>query len=195
MERKLFGETVLQKSKSEFFSATDLVKAGNKWRIMRDMPMFNLSAWLKTKSTVEFIEELKEQFGKVISRGEKTWIHPFLFIDLALALSPRLKIETYSWLHDHLLQNRNISGESFKRMSGALWAHQGNKRNFPQFMTILSERIRTMCGVTDWQTATEEQLQHRNQIHTEIAAISDVLKHNGEAVRLALLNHKKPELL
>ena len=32
MKRELFGHEISQKSKSEFFSATDLSKAGNEWR-------------------------------------------------------------------------------------------------------------------------------------------------------------------
>ena len=51
MKRELFGNEISQKSKIEFFSATDLVRVGNKWRFSRDLPMFNLSAFLTNIKT------------------------------------------------------------------------------------------------------------------------------------------------
>ena len=56
MKRLLFGEEISQKSKSTFFSATDLVKAGNKWRISEGLSPFKYSEWLRNKKTQEFIE-------------------------------------------------------------------------------------------------------------------------------------------
>ena len=95
MKRKLFGQEISQKSKSEFFSATDLVRAGNKRRIEHELPPFDLSQWLQTKK--EFINALKDQYGKVLISGcgHHTWVHPLLFIDIALAINPQLKIEVY----------------------------------------------------------------------------------------------------
>lgn len=187
MERVLFGVPVLQKSKSEFFSATDLVKAGNKWRIGNDISPFNFSMWLKSKSTTEFIAELEVEYGKVVSRSKKTWVHPFLFIDLALAISPKLKIETYKWMYDKLLANRNNSGDSYKKMCGCLYAHQGDKREFGKFVSSVANQIKDKCNVTDWQKATSAQLTKRNKIHNDISLLSNVLNNNHESVRLALL--------
>ena len=189
MRRELFGVEVQQKSKSEFLSATDLVKAGNKWRGMNDMVVFNFSAWLNKKATVEFIAELEKVYGKVMTRGKKTWVHPYLFIDLALAISPKLKIEAYDWLHDHLLANRNDSGDSYKKMCGSLYVHQGDKREFAALIKTTASMIRAKVGVTSWQNASEVQLKERDLIHHEIALLANVLKHNEEAVRLTLLNH------
>lgn len=189
MKRELFGIEVNQKSKSEFFSATDLVKAGNKWRIGHDMPPFNFSMWLKSKSTVEFIAELKEEYGNAIFRGKKTWVHPFLFIDLALAISPKLKIEAYKWIFDQLLANRNASGNSYKQMCGSLYAHHGNKREFHKFVSVIAKRIKEKCEVNDWQNANEAQLKKRDQIHHDISLLANAMNNNNEAVRLALLQH------
>jgi hypothetical protein len=97
MQRELFGHLISQNSKTEFFSATDLVKAGNQWRARQGLDHFNNSEWFRLKSTMEFVAELESKYTKVkISgkgRGKHTWVHPLLFIDLALAISPKLKIE------------------------------------------------------------------------------------------------------
>ena len=47
MKREIFGKEISQKSKSEFFSATDLVRAGNRWRIQNELEPFNMKAWLQ----------------------------------------------------------------------------------------------------------------------------------------------------
>lgn len=188
MKRELFGGEITQKSKSEFFSATDLVKAGNKWRVLNDKPTFNLSAWMSTKSTKEFVEELEERFGAVViksrGKGHHTWFHPYLFIDLALAISPSLKIEVYGWLFDHLIKNRNESGNSYKKMCGALYPRHKNKSEFTPFIKKLAMRIQRYCGVSNWQTATEVQLAKRNKIHEDIALLADAMNNNDEAVRI-----------
>lgn len=188
MRRELFGVEILQKSKSEFLSATQLVRAGNKWRREHDMTPFNLSQWMATRTTKDFISELEGRYGKVYTKGRgrnsQTWFHPFLFIDVALAISPTLKIEVYSWLFDHLLKNRNDSGDSYKLMCGALYVRHKNQRSFQDLIKGLALRIQRYCGVQDWQRATEEQLAKRNRIHEDIALLADVMNNNDEAIRI-----------
>lgn len=191
MKRELFGEEISQKSKSEFFSATDLVRAGNKWRILNGIQPFNMIEWLRQKSTKEFISELESKYGKVkISakgRGSHTWVHPFLFIDMALAINPKLKIEVYGWLYDQLLKYRNDSGDSYKKMTGALFLNHSNKSTFTKYIKEVAEKIRKSCNVEDWQSASEIQLELRDKIHENIALLCDVLKDNDQAVKIAIL--------
>ena len=191
MERELFGKKIRQKSKSEFFSATDLVNAGNRWRIVNDLPLFNLSSFLKNKKTKEFVRELEERYGKVTMKGrgknEGTWVHPLLFIDIALALNPKLKVEVYEWLFDHLISKRNRSGDSYRNMCGHLYTHHGQKKDFPKYISSVAEKIKIKCGVDNWETATEEQLSMRDDIHKAIILLSGVMRDNDETVRIALL--------
>ncbi len=194
MKRKLFGTTISQKSKSEMFSATDLVRAGNMFRMSKGMPAFNMQAWFKYQSTKEFMNELQDKYGDVkISgrgRGKHTWIHPLLFIDMALAISSKLKIEVYEWLFDYLIKARNESGNSYKNMCGKLYVRHSNKREFPLFISKIANQIKNKCQVEDWQYATKEQLALRNKIHYDIALLADVLNNNNEAVRIAMLQKK-----
>lgn len=195
MKRKLFGEEISQKSKSEMFSATDLVRAGNKWRIMNDIELFSVKKWLARKSTKEFIKELESDYGTVIIRSKgknrHTWVHPFLFIDLALAINPRLKVEVYRWLYDELLKYRNSSGDSYKKMAGALFLNAGNKSIFHREIKGFANDIKKACKVDDWEHATSEQLELRNKIHNNIALLCDVLKNNEDAVRIGIKKAKE----
>ena len=191
MKRALFGSEISQRSGSSFFSATDLERAGNMYRLANGLEPFKMAKWLQNKSTKEFILRLEEEFGEVkISargRGKHTWVHPFLFIDMALAISPDLKIEVYSWLFDELIRYRNESGDSFKKMAGALYQNSKNKRDFPKEIKIVAKKIKMACRVDDWQKSDEKSLKLRDKIQDNIALLTDVLNNNEQAVKIAIL--------
>ena len=196
MQREIFGGAVSQNSKTEMFSATDLVKIGNKWRILNDLPPFTMKSWLLNKSTIEFMAELEEKYGKgsvkksARAKGTHTWFHPLLFIDMALAISPKLKIETYEWLFDKLIQARNEGGDSYKLMCGSLYVRTSRKTNYPHYIAEVANKIKLACGVVDWQKADIVQLETRKKLHNDIALLADVLNNNDEAVRIAILKCK-----
>jgi hypothetical protein len=196
MIRQLFGSEIKQRSKSEMLGATDLVRAGNTWRMSNGIKsLFNLSQHLSLSSTKEFIEQIEREYGVAVvkSRGRnaQTWVHPLLFIDIALAINPRLKLEVYKWLYDNLLRYRNMSGDSYKKMTGVLWIKTSNKTDFTKNISKLAEIIRAECGVKDWQTATENQLKLRDKIHDNIALLADVMTNTKEAIRLAIIKAKE----
>jgi len=191
MKRKLFDGEISQKHKSTYLSATDLLKVGNNWRILNKLSPIKFNDWKKTKQTLDFIEALEKELGeKVIisgrGRGNHTWVHPYIFIDLALTISPKLKIEVYKWLYDELLKYRNDSGDSYKKMAGALYANASNKSNFHRGMSLTANLIKNACNVKDWQNANETQLKMRDRIHENIALLCDVLKDNNQAIRIGI---------
>lgn len=195
MKRPIFDGEVKQKSKSEFLSSTDLVKLGNRWRAINLMPQFDVSDWINTKQTKEFINELEKQFGTVYiagrGRGNDSWMHPYLFIDLALAISPTLKIEVYKWMWDELLKYRNLSGDSYRLMVGVLWDKTTNKALFQRSMIKLADTIKIECGVENWQNANQKQLALRDKIHENIALLAEVMTNTCEAIRLGIEKAKK----
>lgn len=190
LERSFMGSFVRQKSKTELFSATDLVKIANKKRRELDRPMFNFSAYLKLKSTKEFVEELQKENNTVIvksrGKGSSTWVHPFLFIDIALACDPKFKVEVYRWLYDQLLKYRNDSGDSYKKMVGSLYDKHSNKQSFHKYITKVANYIKTSCNVVDWNKANENQLFLRDKMHENIALLCSVLNSTNEAVRIGV---------
>jgi hypothetical protein len=191
MRKTIFGENIY--SDGKMYSSTDLVKVGNKWRIMKDLPTFCMKTWLASKGNKEFINELSLKFGSenvrvpAKGKGSHTMVHPLLFIDIALAINPKLKVETYEWLFQELIKSRDESDVPYKKMCGALYIRQGNKTAFPAYIQDVAEKIRLACNVTNWQEASEDQLQMRSQIQNNIALLADVLNNNDEAVRIAIL--------
>lgn len=191
MERELFGMPVRQNNQTQFLCANDLVAAGNKYRALNNMKLFDFRAWIDSQSNKEFIAEMQAQYGNVIEtkRGANgaTWVHPFIFIDLALAIDPKLKIETYKWMFDELIKKRNDSGDSYKKMCGALYENCGNKSNFHRGVSKTALMIQNACHVNDWNKASEQQLKLRDKIHENIALLCDVLRDNNQAIRLGIL--------
>lgn len=199
MKRELLGGIIKQKSKSGFFSATDLFSVGNQWRLINGMDMKTIQDYLQTKTHKEFIKELEaREGGKVVisgrGRGVNTWVHPLIFVDMALWLNPKLKIEVYEWIFDNLIKYRNDSGDSYKKMCGALMV-RANKTFFVDNIQKLCKLIQVECGVNDWNEATQEQLALRDRIHENIALLADVLNNNKEAIRIGILKAKENKLL
>ncbi len=190
LERQLLGSTIRQSSQTEFFSVKDLIYAGDKWRKANGMKAFSYDSWYNSTATKDFLTEVKAQYGEVIvSKRGKTgerWVHPFVFIDLALAINPKIKVEVYKWMMDELIKHRNTSGDSYKKMCGALFANCSNKTNFHRGVAATALLIQNACGVHDWNKATEEQLKLRDKIHENIALLSDILRNNNQAIRLGI---------
>jgi hypothetical protein len=190
MQRQLFNCEIRQNSKTTFFCLNDLEKAGNHFRALNKTAFFSLNSWINSQPTKEFISELEKQFGNVLTskRGKngETWAHPLLFIDMALAIEPKLKIEAYKFLMDELLKVRNNSGDSYKKMCGALFENCNNKSNFHRGISITARLIQEACNVKDWQQATENQLKLRDKIHENIALLCDVLRDNNQAIRIGI---------
>jgi len=198
LKRPFMGGEISQKSKSELFSATDLIRIGNIKRRELGIQSFNLSQFLNSKSTKEFIEELQKsnEFVLVSGRGRnsQTWVHPLLFIDIALALNPKFKIQVYEWLYDELLKYRNDSGISYKKMCGSLFENSKNKSEFHKYIVKVANYIKEKLKVKDWEHATQEQLELRDKIHENIALLSGVLRENNDAVKIGVdkaLENKK----
>ena len=191
MQRNLFGEIVRQNNQNGFISANDIVMAGNKYRAINGMKLFDFRAWIDSGSNKEFIQEMKNQFGDVIitkkGREGSTWLHPYICIDLALSIDPKLKIEVYKWLFDELLKFRNDSGDSYKKMCGFLFDNCTSKTTFHKDIAKVASQIQLACNVKDWQSASEEQLKLRDKIQNNIALLCDVLRDNNQAVRLGIL--------
>jgi hypothetical protein len=196
MKRKFYDGEVSQNSKTGYLSATDLFRIGNKYRASKGLGLIDISEFFRTKNVREFMSELEKAVGDKIKitargRGRHTWVHPYLFIDMALALDPKFKIKVYSWIYDNLLKYRNDSGDSYKKMAGALITIISNKSTFPKVITKIANKIKKECDVKDWQTATEYQLKLRDKIHEYIFILSDVLRDVGSLVDIAIEKAKK----
>lgn len=132
MKRDLNGLSVRQNSKTTMFNANDLLEIFN----ANAKTPKRLDKFLKAQDTQKYIEVIASDINsnnpkwgeldlQVIqtNRGRVnggTWMHPYLFIDFAMWLSPEFKLTCVKWIYDKLIVFRNESGDSFKEVSAAL---------------------------------------------------------------------------
>ena len=186
----------------------DLHRMGNEIRAHRGLGLKQIQSYFGLASTKELFDYLKHEDGYTddqihISRRGKdggTWVHPIVFIDMAMWYSPELKVQVIKWaLERALIKPKNESGDSFKLAMSAL------TDNFPEYFekpinyTKVSNAIAAACGVgTDddkWQRATEVQLKLRDDIQDNIVLLADVLPSVAECVNTAIAKAKKKALL
>ncbi|MCP4322636.1 MAG: KilA-N domain-containing protein [Alteromonadales bacterium] len=197
MERKLFSGVVRQNHKTGMLNANDLHKIGNAMRKGAELSPKQMGAYFMTDSADELIREicLVENIGidevKTSKKGKfgGTWVSPVLFVDMAMWYSPQLKVQIIKWVIDGLLDARDNSGESYKRMASALKQNFSNEFS-PIKMIEVANTIAAECkvgiGKDKWQTATEKQLKKRERIQDTVSIISDLCPNIGVALNKSI---------
>lgn len=198
MKRDLLGLSVRQDSKTRMFNANDMFKIGNKYRSKNGLSKKQLASFFNLTSTNELInaicieENISEDEVKISKRGKNggTWVHPILFIDMAMWYSPELKVRVLGWVIDGLLNARNDSGDSFKEMCKVLSREFKDEMSNPLIYAQVANQISNACGVgtqkDKWQKASERQLRLREKIQENVCLLADVMPNIGTCVNKAI---------
>lgn len=132
------GELEVQQRTSDgYFEAYSLLRL---WSLKFSKAK-NMNHFLDNKSTKEFIETLKDseshtrnsedgEFQAVIvSKGrmtkngktqDKLWMHPYLFIDFALWLSPTFKLTVIKFVYDQMIKFRIEAGLGYPQLTSSI---------------------------------------------------------------------------
>ena len=177
--------SVRQRTKDGYFNATDLVKIyGNVTGQRKD-----ISDFMRLKTTKDFetvISSNESDTGIIVSNGNQqvtksvievkkggkeqgTWMHPYMFIDFAMWLSPEFKYNTIKWVHDNLMKFRIESGDNYVAMCASLNRRYREQFGEPSPVVLFrreADRIRELLGVGDkpineW---SEYELDLRNEL-------------------------------
>ena len=182
MRRFIDGCEIRQKSKTEYFSVTDMLKIINRNRVLENKTVVSFSKYMSLQSTVEFLEALSADQGVpvdvLVSSNKKSgsWAHPFVLLDIVMWSCPKLRVEIYKWIYDNLLQYRNKSGVSFKEMNIALDAAfniGGRYWIYAQVANKIAEYCKVGFEDDRWNTATQEQLQLRDAIQNAVITVCE----------------------
>jgi len=201
MERKLCGKVVRQNHKTRMFNANDLHLVGNDLRKQAGLTQKQAASYFNLDSTKELInqiciiENLSSDDVKKSTRGKYggTWVHPILFADMAMWYSPELKVKILKWVMDGLLDVRDNSGDSYKKMASAL-KQSFTKEFTPLKMAEVANTIAAECRVGNgsgrWEKASQVQLDKRDSIQSAVALIADMCPNIGTAVSKAIIKTK-----
>lgn len=198
MQRELLGMTVRQDSKTEMFNANDMHKIGNEHRKINGMSEKQLASYFDLDSTTELLnaicleDNLKLDDVKQSKRGKNggTWVHPVLFVDMAMWYSPKLKAKIIRWVIDGLLSARNESGDSFKQMNKHLTKNFPKEFENPISYMQAANQVANACkvgtGKDKWQKASESQLKLRDKIQENVCLLADVTPNAGTCINKAI---------
>jgi len=191
MNRKIFGSEIEQ-NENGLLNAKTLINAGNKFRVLNNMPIIRLQDLFNRESIRKYISEFEDLLGikmktSIHGRNAITWVHPYLFIKLTILINPKIEMEEHSWLMDILFKYNNNSMDYYKNMVGSLWLNSKKKSNIKDGVEWTNNKIKLACGVKEWENATSEQLELRDKIYNNISMLSDILKDNVKAVNIGIL--------
>ncbi len=198
MERELMGMVVRQNHKTCMLCANDLHSVGNSARNISGFSKKQMASYFNLESTRELINEiclidnLKSEEVKKSERGKSggTWVHPVLFVDMAMWYSPELKVRIIKWVVDGLLDARDESGNEFKAMMTELTKCFPDEMSDPSKYIAVSRSIAAACrvglGKDKWQQATEDQLKLRKKIQESAVLLADMSPNVGTCINKAI---------
>lgn len=192
IERPFYDGVVQQNHKTGFFNTQQIIELGNRYRKSTGLSPVRLDSYLSSNKTKEFIKQILEEESITLVMETKrgryggTWMHPLLFIDFAMYISPSFKYTALTWLTDNLLKNRDESGDNYKRMVHALDVNYAIGGRIGLEIPKMARRIKYALNVDDWNKANDEQLKKRKLIHDAIIFGSDFKPDLNELVDKAI---------
>lgn len=131
-------------------SLTEVWKIGNAYRTKRGLPELDLSNWLRSPETLEYVKVVEDDlnFKSVLStdlsskgttlaktiespliitkrgKGGGTWAHLYILLDAAARLDPQFKHQMYkTFVEGKILQWREDGGDEFINLNIAIDAY------------------------------------------------------------------------
>jgi len=179
MKRQMGDFDVFQRTKDGMFNATGLI---NQWNGIKGNTKRDLSKFWESKKVKEFIEVLEHDLWNndlhtpkmpyvksKASRGLNagTWMHPFLFIKLAMWINPKFELEVIKFVYDQLLEFRDMAGDLYKDLTKAV--AKFHNVNYSQLAKGLNYIVfgRHESGIR--QTAPKDELTAMNDLQKKLA--------------------------
>lgn len=113
-----------------------------------------------------------------------TWVHPLLFVDYLMWISPKFHYAGLKLIYDNVLKYRDAGGDSFKRVNAALLdnSYVITGREYADLARAVAQKceVPTMIEVSssgkqkikyDWNAANEEVLDARTKINNQLEGI------------------------
>ncbi|BFP39505.1 hypothetical protein FGF1_03500 [Flavobacteriaceae bacterium GF1] len=169
---------VLQRTKDGMFNATSLLKQWNKSNNIKRGKEVN--GFLKSKPTKEFMEALAEDENLntnqivLTNRGKKggTWMHPYLFIDFAMWLNPKFKLQVIKFVYDQLIEFRHDAGDNYKGLTASATKLKGV--DYSVLAKALNWIVFGIHGKGLRQTASQEELKELAEVQKKLAFSIDM---------------------
>lgn len=155
----------IQRTIDGYFSATDLV---NHWNNLKGDKK-QLGNYMKTQTTIDYLEQLKKEGvdNPILSyrgngKNSGTWVHPKVFIDLAMWVSVEFKSKVIDYVIDGLIQSRHDAGDYYKEMTKAIletYVEVYGKNPNPNVYIQEANMVKSLVSCEDRNNMTEKELK------------------------------------
>lgn len=190
IDRELCGKIVAQRTCDSFLSLGAVLSIINTDRIARDLGAVQFSHFLQIENVSEFVKALEIETGAPVyhkaTKSSRGWVHPFLALKMLTHYNPQFEIQVYKWLFDYLIQNRIKSADSYTRLCGVIAKFSPNKSKIQHTIQWVARKIREVVGVSEWNKATQMQLQRRDELQNMFSDLAESLGDCKLAWRVAL---------
>lgn len=158
-------EGFAQRISDGYFNATKLIEVWNKTSQQKKI----LGNYMKIDSTSDFVEQLKKEgieqaikTGRGKGENAGTWVHPKVFIDLAMWVSVEFKSKVIDYVIDGLIKTRHDAGDYYNEMTAAILEsyvqYYGHKPT-PTIYIDEAERIKKLVSIKDRNNMSEAELR------------------------------------
>lgn len=170
---------VKQRTQDGYFNATELLR---KWSESADKRK-DINVFLRSKNTKELVNAIDSDTTIIVSKkgafdvrkggkNQGTWMQPYLFIDFAMWLNPKFKLQVIKFVHDQLIEFRHDAGDNYKELSSAVQQFKGI--NFPQMAKGLNWIVFNKHETGIRQKATKVELLKLNDVQKKLAFACDM---------------------
>ena len=169
---------VLQRTKDGMFNATALL---NQWNRAAGMKK-EMNDYLRLQSTHDFLSALQSEFDfkdgnspSLTSRGKYsggTWMTPLLFIDFAMWLNPKFKVQVLKFVYDELIKCRTAAGDNYNVLAKSIASLPDV--DYPKVARALNWIVFNKHERDIRNTATPQQLQDMDELQRKLAFSVDM---------------------
>lgn len=196
MQRPFNGKVIRQNSKTGFLNLNDLYSCH---LIEQPNTSKQLEHYFRLEQTKEFANTIRESQLEAANqnthkngeltlplleplpiietkRGKNggTWVHPYLFLDFAMWLSPKFKLWAMSIIEDKLIELRNEAGDRFNDMTAALRRSGAvSPRDYAKEASMLNELVFGISTREQRNSADQLQLNLLNKLQKFNARLID----------------------
>lgn len=178
MTRRMGQFEVLQRTKDGMFNATALL---NQWNRASGMKK-EMNDYLRLQSTHDFLSALQSEpdfkdgnSPYLTSRGKYnggTWMTPLLFIDFAMWLNPKFKVQVLKFVYDELIKCRTAAGDNYNVLAKSIAALPDV--DYSQVARGLNWIIFNKHARDIRNAATPQQLQDLDELQRKLAFSVDM---------------------
>ena len=204
LDRNLFGTVIRQETKTGFLNLSDLQHCFERLRIKKGWTNKNIQELISRNENVErifyilkkqnvitldlstFIQQVEnkgiattlKQYGEYRTTGARetktTWVNPYIWILIALELSPEFYANAVVWLTDKLILNRIEAGNFYCALTSSIKKWDPQPDNYMQLAKALNYVVfnRHETGIRNY--ASSKELKELEDIEKKMAFAIDM---------------------